>query len=57
MKDQESLKPLTRFLSNYIKVEQDVIDFLEGTAEYRRFDKKDIIQQQGQSQKYLGFIL
>jgi CRP-like cAMP-binding protein len=57
MKDQESLKPLTSFLSNYIKVEQDVIDFLEGTAEYRRFDKKDIIQQQGQSQKYLGFIL
>lgn len=57
MKSQENLAILIDFLSNYIKVEQAERDFLERIIDFRKFEKKEIIQQQGQPQKYLGFIL
>lgn len=48
---------LTDFLSNYTNVEQEEIDVLERMVDYRTFQKKEIVHQQGEVQKYLGFVL
>lgn len=57
MENKENLTILTDFLSNYTKVDQAERDFLERIIHFKKFKKKEIIQKQGQPQKYLGFIL
>lgn len=56
MTKDTDLNIIISYLSKYIEPNKEEIAFIEGVIEKRYFKKKEIIQKQGENQKYIGFI-
>lgn len=52
-----NIQPLITYLSKYIDISKDEIDFLEKITITKKFKKKEIIHQQGDVQKYMAFTI
>ncbi len=51
-----NISPIISFFSNFIKVNEEEIAFLQSVVIHKSFKAKEVIYRQGEIQKYMGFI-
>jgi len=57
MKNPNQVKVLVSYLSNYIRMDEKEIEYLDNILIQRKYKKKEIIHQQGDVQRYVAFVV